>query len=124
VLSHRAEIGREEAMQRQIEEQRALQEKYESEAKAKEIERDFGKAPNHDDAYSAIKSHLKEILKDPDSLEMGNVSELYPADFNGRKCWAGKVVYRSRDAMGAYQASSGTAYLEGEIVIGFTAGQP
>jgi hypothetical protein len=123
VLSHRAEVARELETRRQLMEARAQQAKAAEDARVMQIERIYGKPATREDAYYAIKTYLKGTLKEPDSLQVQGISNLYPTDFNGRKCWATKVQFIAKDAVGAAVSQTATAYLSGDNVVGFIQGE-
>jgi len=119
ILSHRAQAARELEIDRSMEGLASAHLKEEADARQKEIENVYGKAPSHEEAYFSAKTYLKQAAKDPDSVEMISASPAVPAEFGGRKCWATKVLFRTRDEMGFSKEESGTAYIEGDKAIGY-----
>jgi len=119
VLAHRAQIAREMEIERKLSELAASRQRSAAEAKAKQFEQMYGKEPSREDAYFAIKTYLKQLQKDPDSVQMTSVSQLFPTEFGGHKCWGAKVMFRLRDAMGFFQNEGGIAYVDGDKAIGY-----
>lgn len=119
VLSHRAQAAKESEIDRGVAGLSADRIKKAAEAREKEIERLYGKEPSHEDAYFGAKTYLKQTAKDPDSVEMISASPTFPAEFGGRKCWASKVMFHTRDEMGFSKEESGTIYIDGDKAIGY-----
>jgi hypothetical protein len=119
VLSHRAQVAKELSIDRQIAGLRTAREQNQEVAKNQELERVHGKTPTHEDAYFATKTYLKQLMKVPDSLEIISVSQVAPSDYNGKKCWATKVQFRTRDEIGVGVLESGVIYLSGDQVLGY-----
>jgi len=119
ILSHRAQVAKELEIDRTMEGIASVHLKEEADARQKEIENMYGKAPSHEDAYFSVKTYLKQSAKDPDSVEMISASPAVPAEYGGRKCWSTKVLFRTRDEMGFSKQESGTAYIEGDKAIGY-----
>ena len=123
VLAHRAQIAREMEIERKLSALAASRLRSATDASARQFEQVYGRMPGRDDAYFAIKTYLKQIQKDPDSVQMGSVSQLFPGEFGGHKCWGAKVTFRLRDAMGYFQSESGIAYVDGDRAIGYEKSQ-
>ena len=119
VLSHRAQVAKDLGIEHEIAELRAAREKSAEEARDRELERVYGKSPTHEDAYFAVKLYLKQKMKQLDSIEIISLSPAAPADYNGKKCWAVKVQFRSRDEIGVADVETGTAYLNGDEALGY-----
>jgi len=123
ILAHRAQVAKEQEIDRGLAALAASRAKQETDARTKEIEHIYGKEPSHEDAYFGAKSFLKQSAKDPDSVEMISAGAVYPAEYGGRKCWATKVFFRTRDEMGFSKEESGIAYIEGDKAIGYERSQ-
>lgn len=123
VLSHRAQIAREMEIERTIARKAMEKARTQTEARSAESDRVYGREPSHDDAYYAVKTYLKQTERDPDSVDIINVSAPFKSEFGGRRCWAATVQFQARDDKGFLKDETGTAYLAGDRVTGYERSQ-
>ncbi len=119
VRSHRLQISMEEENRRKLVETRAARAQAEVDSRVRDVERHYGKPPTHNDAYFAVKTYLKETLKDPDTIEVISVSQPYIADYKGGKCWAVKIQFRGKDEVGIIGVQKGVAYINSDKVTDY-----
>jgi len=72
-----------------------------------------------DASITIVKDFLKYNLKDPDSVQYDEWSNVVLSNWNGKKCWAVRCRYRAKNSFGGYVLSNKIFYVKNNQVIGY-----
>ena len=82
---------------------------------------EIGPRPKNSEWDTAVKpvvDFLKANLKDPDSLEFVEWSQVSLQEYKGEKYWAVRVKYRAKNSFGGYVVEEKIAFMQHEAVTG------